>query len=275
MDLKLEQGGHDSGRAHINYWSCGRKGGRPVVLVHGFSDNGLCWLPVARELNDAYCIIMPDMVGHGLSSRASEVKDIDMATDIVSLIESLGLEKPVVVGHSMGAMVSVQAVARCPRLAAALVLEDPPWLSPSSPPIEDEGETPIVAWAKTLHLRSLEELLAEYRRDHPSWPDELVAAMCEAKKQLDPGIIDELGRAFKSGVLSWPSILESISIPLLVITADPSLGAIVGPEAVELIRSIKPDIELAKVENVGHLIRFAAHTTFMRILRSFLEKTEH
>lgn len=275
MDLKLERGVHDSDRVHINYWSCGRKDGRPIVLVHGFSDNGLCWLPVARELNDTYRIIMPDMVGHGFSSRASEVNHLDMATDLVSLIESLGLERPVIVGHSMGAMVSAQAVSRNPRLAAALVLEDPPWLSPSSPPIEDEGETPIVAWAKTLHLRSLEELLAEYRRDHPSWPEELVVAMSEAKKQLDPGIIDELGRAFKSGVLSWPSILESISIPLLVITADPSLGAIVGPETVELIRSIKPDTKLANVQNVGHLIRFDAPATFMGILRSFLEETEY
>jgi N-formylmaleamate deformylase len=264
---------HDSGGARIHYWRTGGEGKPPLVLVHGFSDSGPCWGPVARELEDEFDVVMPDMVGHGLSSRAAEAARIDMAEDLASLIRSLRLDRPVVIGHSMGAMVSSQAVARYPDLARALVLEDPPWFTPASLPAEPGGgDPPIVAWAKTLRSAGMDELLSGYRRDHPDWPDELVRAMCEAKKRLDQGIIDELGRSLQAERSSWESVLASIRCPLLLIAGDPSLGAIVGPEALERVRAIKPEAEIAPVPGVGHLIRFDAPDAFMRALGPFLAK---
>jgi pimeloyl-ACP methyl ester carboxylesterase len=44
----------------------------PLVLAHGFSDDGLCWSPVARELEDAYDIVMVDARCHGRSSDPRE-----------------------------------------------------------------------------------------------------------------------------------------------------------------------------------------------------------
>jgi N-formylmaleamate deformylase len=275
MGYEWREGELDSGGARIHYWRTGGEGKRPLVLAHGFSDNGLCWGPVARELEDEYDVVMPDMVGHGLSSRAAESSRIDMAEDLASLIRSLRLDRPVVVGHSMGAMASSQAVARYPDLARALVLEDPPWFMPGSlpeGPSDGGGDSPIVAWARTLRSASLDELLAGYRRDHPAWPDELVRAMCDAKKQLDQGIIDKLGLSLQAGGTSWGSVLASIARPLLIFTGDPSLGAIVGPEALARIREIKPGAEIAPVAGVGHLIRFEALGAFMRALRSFLAR---
>lgn len=275
MKYAWREGEHDSGGARIHYWRTGGAGKRPLVLVHGFSDNGLCWGPVARELEAEYDVVMPDMVGHGLSSRAADSSRIDMAEDLASLIRGLRLDRPVVVGHSMGAMASSQAVARYPDLARALVLEDPPWFTPGTLPWGPGGgggDPPIVAWAKTLRDARLDELLAGYRRDHPAWPDELVRAMCDAKKQLDQGIIDSLGLSLQEGGTSWGPALASIARPLLIVTGDPALGAIVGPEALARIREIKPEAEIAPVEGVGHLIRFEAPGAFMRALRPFLAR---
>ena len=83
-----------------------RTGGNkpPLVLIHGFSDNGLCWTPVARELEADFDIIMPDMPSHGLSSRIAEDQEIDMAANIAKLIQALQLGKPIVGGHSMGGL---------------------------------------------------------------------------------------------------------------------------------------------------------------------------
>jgi pimeloyl-ACP methyl ester carboxylesterase len=50
----------------LPYWP-GDK--RPLVLVHGFSDNALCWTPTARDLESEYDVIMPDMRAHGLSEQ--------------------------------------------------------------------------------------------------------------------------------------------------------------------------------------------------------------
>jgi N-formylmaleamate deformylase len=273
MAYGWREGEHDSGGARIHYWRTGGEGKRSLVLAHGFSDNGLCWGPAARELEAEYDVVMPDMVGHGLSSRAAESSRIDMAEDLASLVRALRLDRPVLVGHSMGAMACAQAVARYPDLARALVLEDPPWFMPGffpSGPGGAGGDSPIVAWAKTLRLASLDELLAGYRRDNPAWPDELVRAMCDAKKQLDQGIIDELGRKLQAGGSSWEPTLAAISRPLLIFTGESSLGAIVGPYTIARIREIKPEAEIAPVAGVGHLIRFEAPEAFMRALRPFL-----
>jgi N-formylmaleamate deformylase len=275
MQGDWKRGEHEAEGVHIHYRRTGGAGKRALVLVHGFTDSGLCWAPVARELESEYDIVMPDMVGHGLSSRASPGVRIDMAADLASLIRALGLERPIMAGHSMGAMVSSQAASRWPDLASALVLEDPPWFAPGTKPGESKaeaGEPPIVSWAKTLRHRSMEELVVEYRREHPAWPEDVVRAMCEAKRQLDPGIIDALGSALGSGGSTWPSVLRSIAQPLLLLAGDPSLGAIVGPTVLAHIREIRSDAEIARIAGVGHLIRFDAHEAFMGALRPFLAK---
>jgi N-formylmaleamate deformylase len=270
-----KQGEHEAKGVRLHYWRTGGDGKRAIVLVHGFSDNALCWTPVARELESEFDVIMPDMVGHGLSSRATSGMRVDMAEDLASLVRGLGLARPVFVGHSMGAMVSSIAAARNPGLASALVLEDPPWFPPGPSDGRargEEDESPVVAWAKTLRRRSMEELLREYRREHPSWPEDLVRIMCESKKQLDQGIVDALGRELGARGSEWPSILPSIAEPLLILTGDPSLGAITGPETIARIRELKPDAEIVGLGGVGHLIRFDAHAAFMRALRSFLAR---
>ena len=76
----------------------------PVVLCHGFKGNGLCWTPVARELHADYDVIMVDARCHGKSDAPETGNNITaMADDLAGLIEGMGLDRPVVVGHSMAA----------------------------------------------------------------------------------------------------------------------------------------------------------------------------
>ena len=79
----------------IHYTRTGRGDKPPLVLLHGFSDNGKYWLPVARDLEAEYDLILPDGHGHGLSQRVQEGEAVDMAADLAGLIEALGLEQPV------------------------------------------------------------------------------------------------------------------------------------------------------------------------------------
>jgi pimeloyl-ACP methyl ester carboxylesterase len=67
--------------ACIHYARTGAGSGKPaLVLVHGFSDNGLCWADTAQDLEDNYDVIMPDMRGHGLSERVQPGSKTDMTT---------------------------------------------------------------------------------------------------------------------------------------------------------------------------------------------------
>lgn len=258
----------------LHYSRTGRGDKRPLILVHGFSDNGLCWTPVACELETDYDVIMPDMRGHGLSERIRPGEMVDMAADLAGLIRTLGLERPIVCGHSMGAGVTFQLGTRFPELASALILEDPAFVitQPGKPsPFDQPGENPVAKWARSLPGKTLEELLVQYREEHPTWPEVLVRQMCESKKQLDPTILDTLAERMQHERSSWQTTLQTIKHPMLIFTANPELGALVTPEAAARIRELNPSVTLVNVPNVGHLIRYDNYQAFMDHLRAFLK----
>jgi N-formylmaleamate deformylase len=259
----------------LHYYRTGKGDKRPLVLVHGFSDNGLCWTPVARDLESEYDVIMPDMRAHGLSERVQPGEKVDMAADLAELIRILGLVRPIVAGHSMGAMITYEIGVRFPELASALVLEDPPWwLSrPVQPPPSGEpAENPIAKWVKSLSTQTLDELLVQYRKDHPNWPNELVRPMCESKKQLDPMVLDIMMDRMHSQEVNWLATLQNITHPMLIFAANPELGGIVTPEVVAKVRQLNPKVIIANIPDVGHLIRFDNYIAYMDVLRAFLKQ---
>ena len=262
----------------IHYHRTGHGDKRPLVLVHGFSDNGLCWSPVAHALESEYDVIMPDMRGHGLSERLPIGEKADMAADVAGLIRTLELGSPIICGHSMGAMITFQIGVCFPELASAMVLEDPPWwlhhpqpiqASPSNQPAE---EPPIVKWAKSLPSQTLESLLVQYRRDHPNWPDELLYPMCESKKQLDPRIVDTMADRMNAQEVNWLTSLQNISQPVLLLAGNSELGGIVTSEVVAKVRQLNPKVNIVNVPDVGHLIRFDKFDVFMAALWAFLKQ---
>src|SRR5690349_5016852 len=98
-----QSGELDANGIRIHYT---RTGGAkpPLVLAHGFSDDGLCWTPVARALEQDYDVIMVDARGHGLSEAPEQGYGHDQqAADLAGAIDALGLRRPAVLGHSMGA----------------------------------------------------------------------------------------------------------------------------------------------------------------------------
>ncbi|HPE35655.1 MAG TPA: alpha/beta fold hydrolase [Spirochaetales bacterium] len=96
--------------------------GRPVVLVHGNTGSCLWW----RDAMDlpGWRTVAPDLPNFGRSD-ALDVADIDAYADsLAGFITALGLQKPVVVGHSLGGAVVMSLAARKPELAAGIVLVD-------------------------------------------------------------------------------------------------------------------------------------------------------
>lgn len=243
----------------------------PLVLIHGFSDNGLCWTPVARELEQDYDIIMPDMLSHGLSSRIQEGQDIDNAGAVAKLIEALHLGKPIVGGHSMGGVITYELVVRFPALVSAFFLEDPAWMMnvPKMTP-EMAKHNPMGDWVRKLPSTTLEDLLAGYRRDHPTWSDDLIQAMAESKKQLDATIFEKLSVKLFSQEYSWDKTLQNVKQPALLFTADTSKGSVVSKEVAAKAKELKPDLKVVYVPETGHLIRFDQQDLYVKELKSFL-----
>lgn len=100
--------------------------GRPLIFLHGWSSHGDYFGPQAAALARDYRLIMPDLPGHRRSPATPNVLSIaSLAAELRILITTRGLEKPVLIGWSMGAMVALDYIAQFGSDdLAGLVIED-------------------------------------------------------------------------------------------------------------------------------------------------------
>ncbi len=104
------------------------RGGRPLVLVHGFTgakEDFTEWFDLLAVLG--WHVVAPDLRGHGESCKPTEDRayDLDLfAADLLGLLDALGWPSAVALGHSMGGMVLQTAVVSSPERFEAIVLMD-------------------------------------------------------------------------------------------------------------------------------------------------------
>ena len=88
--------------------------GPPVVLVHGITESAASFAPITERLAGTNEVITLDLRGHGESADASTYDLVSMAGDIGSVIAAAGVERPQIVGHSLGGIVATAAGSMLP-----------------------------------------------------------------------------------------------------------------------------------------------------------------
>ena len=255
------------GEDRFHYTRTGQGNKPPLMLLHGFSDNGLCWSPVAQVLEEAYDVIMPDARGHGLSARVGAAQEIDNAADAAGIIETLGLTRPIVMGHSMGGIAATALGARFPELVGKLILEDPAWLDPA-PDDLPLRRNPFFEWITNLGDTPVAEIIAAGKTMSPTWPDAEFPAWAASKQQLDTAIFDIVRiRA------PWRDYVAALTVPTLLLTADVALNAIVTPEIAQAGASLSGLVQVVHIPNAGHNIRRENFPAFMQAVQEFLGQT--
>jgi pimeloyl-ACP methyl ester carboxylesterase len=108
----------------LNYRAWGRDG-QPMVLIHGLASTMRIWDLAAPLLARKFCVTAYDQRGHALSDKPPEGYDLPgMLADLRGLIEALGLERPVLVGHSWGAYLALAYAATYPDECSGVALVD-------------------------------------------------------------------------------------------------------------------------------------------------------
>jgi N-formylmaleamate deformylase len=262
----------------IHYHRTGNGEKPAVVLLHGFSDNGLCWTRIARVLETDYDVVMPDARNHGLSSAAQTSQAL-MAADVAVLIQELGLQAPRLIGHSMGAATATRVAADYPTLVHSVILEDPPIRDAQpEPPREqtkegEEGRRNPWQWIIDLKSKTRDEMIATARKQGPTttWSEEELGPWADSKVQLNLEALNAFGRS--SGPVPTPyEMLERITCPILLITADPERGAIVTPEAAQKAASVWHDGRVVHIAGAGHNIRREQYDKFIEVVTAFLKE---
>ena len=97
--------------------------GEPVVLIHGLGSSSQDWEHQSAALLERYRVVSIDMRGHGLSDKPRGAYSIKgFADDVASLLEALSLQRPHIIGISMGGMIAFQLATDHPEVPASLTI---------------------------------------------------------------------------------------------------------------------------------------------------------
>lgn len=255
----------------IHYYRSGGSG-RPIVLAHGITDSGECWPRVAAALAPEYDLITYDARGHGRSETPREpFMGTDQAADLAGLVEALQLDRPVAIGHSMGANSVSLAAYLYPDLFAAVVLEDPPW-RPVTPDGPASGVSRYSQRLIEYHSMGVEGLIAFGRQYRVGWSEEELEPWAQAKQMCRAEALERM----VPGGPAWQDVARGITCPALLLTADPEvqaaagLGAIVTAEIAAGARALLRRGRVAHIDDAGHNIRRENFKGYISAVSSFL-----
>lgn len=261
---------YDNG-VRIHYYHAVPAPGKPViVMVHGVTDNGLCWTTLTWELQEFYDIYMLDARGHGLSDPFTGSDDGEtLVKDVVGFVNAMNFEKPILMGHSMGAATVMRVGAEYPGLARTVIMLDPglpkknigerPALGtrPSGAPSQHRQSTPdplaftMMGDPETLVMQnnySFDDLVEKGKKDNPNWDIVDIKYWALSKKQYHGPYSDEAWQAMH-GTMRTGDSLSKIPVPSLVLKADTSPeNRKANEEAVEGMERVK----LVHVDGAGH-----------------------
>jgi pimeloyl-ACP methyl ester carboxylesterase len=224
-------------------------GAEVAVLVHGIAGWHRTWWRVGPALAErGWRVVAVDQRGHGRSARIDGFVTIaDFAGDLAAAIEDIGAPVDALIGHSLGASVSIEMAHRRPELVRRLVLEDPPTMTRA-------GD---VAWLENFD-RELQAAHAdpggEVARElaaNPSWLEEDARQDIDGKQLADRvGLLATFGRDTGARV---PELLPQLTVPALVILAAEDRSVCRGEPRRRLEREPPPGGRVAVVD-AGHTI---------------------
>jgi pimeloyl-ACP methyl ester carboxylesterase len=119
--------GQDVRMAYMDVAPLGRANGRTVVLLHGNNFAGFYFGgPIDVLRNEGFRVVVPDQIGYGRSSKPIIPYNLhDMARNTRLLLESLKIDRAMIVGHSMGGMLAARFATQYPAMVDRLVLYNP------------------------------------------------------------------------------------------------------------------------------------------------------
>ena len=258
----------------------GPVGAPQLVLLHGITSSAAAnWPSIAHWSQRGWRVIALDARGHGLSPRWQPQQLLragqQLVDDVVEVLEYLqatptaGL-KPILIGHSMGAATAAVVAAQRPDLVSALVLEDPARYGTRS-----HSELLRRGQARANHVnRTLADLPASLaalleNAGTPGQPSAQEAMpSLWASQQLDQSL---LGTGVVAPEVEFTQLMESISLPTLLLTGDRRGEARVGAQLLAQLMEQNPHICGQVMPGAGHQVRRANPQAYYDVVDAFLQ----
>ena len=282
MDILPEVLSQDIGDAQLQYLSYPGDGAT-IVMLHATGFQPWLWHPIARELAGRFRVIAPYFCDHRVfDPEEGGLSWLVLADDLAAFTGRLGLEAPLIVGHSMGATVaSIAEVLKGP-IASRMVLIEPIFLPSGFYDLEiTVDQHPLASrsirrrseWRDTAEAR--EYLRA--RKLFMDWDEEMLELYLEhGMTQAANGALTLACQPSREAALfmgsmvkdPWP-LLDKISCPVLLVEGANSENK----EVIDMARaaSIIPGAELRAIEGAGHLVPMEKPRELLALIKEFFE----
>jgi N-formylmaleamate deformylase len=228
-----------------------------LVVVPGITAPAALWEFVAVELARDYRVLTLDNRGRGLSDRAARYGLADYASDVLAVLDALELERPFVLGHSMGARIVTAFDALHPGRRAGLIVADPPVTGPGREPY---------SWALETLLGTIGLSPAELRAVFPGIDDEQLALRAEWLPTCDETAVAESYRNLHAEdfFAHW----RRVAAPGLLLWGE--VSDTVSPAAAAELSRENPAVEVACIAGAGHMLPWDDLAAFVASVRVFI-----
>ena len=264
----------DANGVKLHYLDYGTAGHRPMLCIHGGAAHAHWYDYVAPGFTPDYHVYSMDLRGHGESAWADPKTYAwqTFAADVNALVEKLDLKDYVLVGHSMGGMVSLVHAATHPERIGRLVVVDSVMLMPMErvTRMRAFGKNPARAYA------TREELIARYRLEggekQMTAPEVLRRMAIYAARpnpdgtwqhKADRGVYANFTQI--AGIPLW----EKVKVPALVIRGGAHSPRFT-PDIMAEIHARAPQVQVAEVADTDHHVTLDNPHGFIEVVQKFL-----
>jgi pimeloyl-ACP methyl ester carboxylesterase len=230
--------------------------GSPAIFVHGWSCDRTYWRPQIEYFMKSHRVVAIDLAGHGESgSNRKEWTIPAFGADVRAVLETLDLRGAVLVGHSMGGPVILEAARLAPGRVAALVPVDT--LAEVDGRMSPEEREGFLGPIRAGFRAATESFVRQYMFTNHSDSkliDRIAADMANAPPEVAIPAMESLFSYDEAAALA------RVTIPVRLLNADHF------PTDLAAARRHKPDIELTVMPRVGHFLMAEDPEEFNRLL---------
>lgn len=245
----------------------GGSGATTLVMLHPVGLRGAVWRKVAEELAGEYRTLSVDLPGHGDSDVPPRRQSIEeMAASVLELIDTVGGERVVVIGCSMGSAVTAAAASSGNKRIASFVFSNS---SHGHGPDRHKALTGRAEAARKGMAATLDTTMKRwFTHEVLATRADLTAPVTDWLLQGDPIVHAWCWESLRD--FDYAPLFPKLTLPALVIAG--TLDQSASTKAVQALATALPKAEYREIEGAGHLSPWERPRDYAALLREFLAK---
>ncbi|OFZ20404.1 MAG: hypothetical protein A2Z20_08815 [Bdellovibrionales bacterium RBG_16_40_8] len=251
-----------------------------LVFLHGVMGSGANWQKIAKAFQKKFRVLTYDQRGHGASFKPLDgYSTEDYAMDLKHIIDELGWDKIILIGHSMGGRNALHFAYKFPQIVLALIIED---IGPEGNKAAMQKNIDLVERVPTPFTSkqaAKNYFDNEFVKTLPGMPNARVLAQFFYANivQFPNGSAD--WRFSKKAILAslldgylksqWDAV-KALSMPTLFVRGRQS--EVFSQEEYNQVLDVNPKIQGVEINDAGHWVHFDKPDAFVHTIQKFLQK---